>query len=284
MSKQLITESEAIRDEVRVGANSAKRVGTLLVQMANEVNGIYTNVLDWINNDRPQGGGFILTQSDVVNALTDESELKPLSAKQGKILKAIIDGLVVDNLVTDNESKALSARQGKELAERIEGLSEVYQPLGDYQPAGNYAASVHEHQASDIQETTDKKVMTAEERNILSTLGTTYAKADLSNAVTTLTSGSNTYIKFNNGILIQYGRITTTGQKERRVYMPISFKNDGYKVFYGIEAGADVVQTLYTLNKSTSSFYVSGTFYDPYNGNKGFPGESFDWFAIGIWK
>ena len=118
----------------------------------------------------------------------------------------------------------------------------------------------------------------------LSSLGTTYAKADLSNAVTTLTSGSNTYIKFNNGILIQYGRITTTGQKERRVYMPMSFKNDGYKVFYGIEAGADVVQTLYTLNKSTSSFYVSGTFYDPYNGNKGFPGESFDWFAIGIWK
>ncbi|MBC5605858.1 MULTISPECIES: hypothetical protein [Bacteroides] len=159
-----------------------------------------------------------------------------------------------------------------------------YQPLGDYQPLGNYAASVHEHQASDIQETTDKKVMTAEERNILSTLGTTYAKADLSNAVTTLTSGNNTYIKFNNGILIQYGRITTTGQKERRVYMPTSFKNDGYKVFYGIEAGADVVQTLYTLNKSTSSFYVSGTFYDPYNGSKGFPGESFDWFAIGIWK
>ena len=118
MSKQLITESEAIRDEVRVGANSAKRVGTLLVQMANEVNGIYTNVLDWINNDRPQGGGFILTQSDVVNALTDESELKPLSAKQGKILKAIIDAMVVDNLVTDDESKALSARQGKELAGR----------------------------------------------------------------------------------------------------------------------------------------------------------------------
>lgn len=34
---------------------------------------------------------------------------------------------------------------------------ERYQPLGDYQPLGNYAASVHKHQASDIQETTDKK-------------------------------------------------------------------------------------------------------------------------------
>jgi hypothetical protein len=118
----------------------------------------------------------------------------------------------------------------------------------------------------------------------LSTLGTTYAKADLSNAVTTLTSGNNTYIKFNNGILIQYGRVITYGQKERRVYMPTSFKNDGYKVFYGIEIGANVVQTLYTLNKSTSSFYVSGTFYNPFTGESGFPGEAFDWFAIGIWK
>lgn len=178
--------------------------------------------------------------------------------------------------------------------ELVQGLNELLQNFNShnhdtrnderYQPLGNYAASVHEHQASDIQETTDKKVMTAEERNILSSLGTTYAKADLSNAVTTLTSGNNTYIKFNNGILIQYGRVITYGQKERRVYMPTSFKNDGYKVFYGIEIGANVVQTLYTLNKSISSFYVSGTFYNPFTGESGFPGEAFDWFAIGIWK
>lgn len=153
-----------------------------------------------------------------------------------------------------------------------------------YQPLGDYAALVHGHSMSEIQETVDKKVMTATERDVLSTLGTTYAKADLSNAVTTLTSGNNTYIKFNNGILIQYGRVITYGQKERRVYMPTSFKNDGYKVFYGIEIGANVVQTLYTLNKSTSSFYVSGTFYNPFTGESGFPGEAFDWFAIGIWK
>ena len=140
------------------------------------------------------------------------------------------------------------------------------------------------HPASMILEGTDKLFMTEKERNVLSTLGTTYAKADLSNAVTTLTSGNNTYIKFNNGILIQYGRVITYGQKERRVYMPTSFKNDGYKVFYGIEIGANVVQTLYTLNKSTSSFYVSGTFYNPFTGESGFPGEAFDWFAIGIWK
>ena len=274
MSKQLITESEAIRDEVRVGANSAKRVGTLLVQMANEVNGIYTNVLDWINNDRPQGGGFILTQSDVVNALTDESELKPLSAKQGKILKAIIDGLVVDNLVTDNESKALSARQGKELAERIEGLSEVYQPLGDYQPAGNYAASVHEHQASDIQETTDKKVMTAEERNILSTLGTNYAKSDMSNIVTK-SFGQNGYIKFSNKFIVQWGFATDNQTYYKQtVYLPISFL-DGSSYVVVTSARSDY--TDYYVGRTIASLSASSFVVSVNQANK----EPFYWIAIG---
>ena len=274
MSKQLITESEAIRDEVRVGANSAKRVGTLLVQMANEVSGIYTNVLDWINNDRPQGGGFILTQSDVVNALTDESELKPLSAKQGKILKAIIDAMVVDNLVTDDESKALSARQGKELAGRIEGLSEVYQPLGDYQPAGNYAASVHEHQASDIQETADKKVMTAEERNILSTLGTNYAKSDMSNIVTK-SFGQNGYIKFSNKFIVQWGFATDNQTYYKQtVYLPISFL-DGSS--YVVVTSARSTYTDYYVGRTIASLSASSFVLSVNQANK----EPFYWIAIG---
>lgn len=278
MSKQLITESEAIRDEVRVGANSAKRVGTLLVQMANEVNGIYTNVLDWINNDRPQGGGFILTQSDVVNALTDESELKPLSAKQGKILKAIIDGLVVDNLVTDNESKALSARQGKELAERIEGLSEVYQPLGDYQPAGNYAASVHEHQASDIQETTDKKVMTAEERNILSTLGT---KSIL---VESQSLGQNGYLKCSNGLLIQWGKHSGSTSPSVTIYLTESFLDADYIIQGSIIKDAsdnNVYSALPIANPTKSSFKLDRNFSST---NIGVSSAKFNWIAIGRWK
>lgn len=278
MSKQLITESEAIRDEVRVGANSAKRVGTLLVQMANEVNGIYTNVLDWINNDRPQGGGFILTQSDVVNALTDESELKPLSAKQGKILKAIIDGLVVDNLVTDNESKALSARQGKELAERIEGLSEVYQPLGDYQPAGNYAASVHEHQASDIQETTDKKVMTAEERNILSTLGT---KSIL---VESQSLGQNGYLKCSNGLLIQWGKHSGSTSTSVTIYLTESFLDADYIIQGSIIKDAsdnNVYSALPIANPTKNSFKLDRNFSST---DIGVSSAKFNWIAIGRWK
>ena len=282
MSKQLITESEAIRDEVRVGANSAKRVGTLLVQMANEVNGIYTNVLDWINNDRPQGGGFILTQSDVVNALTDESELKPLSAKQGKILKAIIDGLVVDNLVTDNESKALSARQGKELAERIEGLSEVYQPLGDYQPAGNYAASVHEHQASDIQETTDKKVMTAEERNILSTLGTNFAKSDFSNVITKSLS-QNGYYKFPDGFLIQWGYFSGGTANNQSINFPLSFKSCFSLAFSSTTDNTN--NSIWSVNYAAiyaSYFTVYRRYADA--GSIANSSQSFRWIAIGTWK
>lgn len=161
MSKELIKKAERILDEVRVGANTAKRVGGFLEEIAREVNGLYENVLDWINNEKPQGEGFILTQSDVVNNLTDESELKPLSAKQGKLLKAIIDAMVVDNLVTNDKTKALSAKQGKNLADDIRGVSEVYQPLGDY------AAEVHGNKASDIQEETNKKFMTDAERSLL---------------------------------------------------------------------------------------------------------------------
>lgn len=278
MSKQLITESEAIRDEVRVGANSAKRVGTLLVQMANEVNGIYTNVLDWINNDRPQGGGFILTQSDVVNALTDESELKPLSAKQGKILKAIIDAMVVDNLVTDDESKALSARQGKELAGRIEGLSEVYQPLGDYQPAGNYAASVHEHQASDIQETADKKVMTAEERNILSTLGTKSILAESQSL------GQNGYLKCSNGLLIQWGKHSGSTSPSVTIYLTESFLDADYIIQGSIIKDAsdnNVYSALPIANPTKNSFKLDRNFSST---DIGVSSAKFNWIAIGRWK
>lgn len=166
MSKELITKTEQIRNEVRVGANTAKRVGGVLVDMAREVNGLYENVLDWINNEKPQGGGFILTQSDVVNELTDDSELKPLSAKQGQILKAILDALIVDDLATDDDSKALSARQGKKIADDLR----KHNHDGTYQFAGDYATEEHTHVATQVMEDTLHRFMTDGERNSLSTL------------------------------------------------------------------------------------------------------------------
>ena len=92
-------------------------------------------------------------------------------------------------------------------------------------------------------------------------------------------------MKFNNGILIQWGFITTQGQKRRFVSLPISIKDAGYRVFFGIEFGADnVIQTLYIINKYTSSFYADGSFYSTDTGSSGYPSEAFNWLAIGLWK
>ena len=69
-----------------------------------------------------------------------------------------------------------------------------------YQPLGDYAALVHGHSMSEIQETVDKKVMTATERDVLSTLGTKYAKADFSNVITK-SLGQNGYYNFSKWVL-----------------------------------------------------------------------------------
>ena len=277
MSKELITKAEEIRDEVRVGANTSRRVGGFLEEMAREVNGLYENVLDWINNEKPQGGGFILTQSDVVNNLTDENELKPLSAKQGKLLKAIIDALVVDNLVTNDETKALSAKQGKNLADNIRGLSEVYQPLGDYAP------ETHTHKATDVQEDTAHKFMTDTVKNTLSSLGTNFAKSDLSNVVTK-SFGQNGYYKLSDGLMLQWGYSSSSG-RNKTIYLPTSFYDTNYSVMITMRRKEDNTTNLtgdvYTLSKS--SFIMFGLFHSTDSNNGAYSG-GFSWFAIGRWK
>ena len=65
-----------------------------------------------------------LTAAVVVDNLTTEDAEKALSAKQGKVLKTLVDGAVAaadiaDDLVTDDATKVLSAKQGKALADRV---------------------------------------------------------------------------------------------------------------------------------------------------------------------
>lgn len=157
---------------------------------------------------------------------------------------------------------------------------ERYQPLGDYQPLGNYAASIHEHQASDIQETADKKVMTAEERNILSTLGTTYAKADLSNVITK-SLGLNGYYKFPDGLLMQWGYSNSSGVSTR-INFPISFYNDNYSITMGVNGGIGTITSLSIIITERASTYikVKGTMGDSSSTHD----NSFYWIAIGRWK
>jgi hypothetical protein len=151
---------------------------------------------------------------------------------------------------------------------------ERYQPLGDYQPLGNYAASIHEHQASDIQETADKKVMTAEERNILSTLGTNYAKSDMSNIVTK-SFGQNGYIKFSNKFIVQWGFATDNQTYYKQtVYLPISFL-DGSS--YVVVTSARSAYTDYYVGRTIASLSASSFVVSVNQANK----EPFYWIAIG---
>ena len=62
-----------------------------------------------------------------------------------------------------------------------------------------------------------------------SSLRTTYALADLSNATSKSFGSSSSYMKFNNGLLIQWG--TKTGAIGfSSLYLPISFLDTNYSV------------------------------------------------------
>lgn len=146
-----------------------------------------------------------------------------------------------------------------------------------------FALLKHTHKASDVTEETNKRFITDEEKDKLSTLSTTYAKADLSNAMT-VSLGQNGYAKFNNGLLIQWGTNTGTNQY-RTVYFPTSFFNNKYSVVTTSQSPGNVnnVTTFTTDTYSVSSFRVVGAFLGT-NGSYGYPGEPFRWFAIGRWK
>lgn len=120
-----------------------------------------------------------------------------------------------------------------------------------------------------------------------SSLGTTYAKADMSNIATCRfsTGTISSYIKFSNGLLICWGWLNSTGLT-RTVYLPISFANDSYRVSLTSETpiATVVVSSITVNNKSVSAFKVRGDFHNATTGASGYPSEPFDWIAIGQWK
>lgn len=87
--------------------------------------------------------------------------------------------------------------------------------------ANNYSHPAS-HPASMIEESTTRKFMTDAEKTLLSSLGTTYALADLSNAMSVNLS-LNGYAKFNNGLLVQWGRVGGSSTVSYSVTMPTSF-------------------------------------------------------------
>ena len=119
-----------------------------------------------------------------------------------------------------------------------------------------------------------------------SSLGTTYAKADLSNAATKSFGSSSSYIKFNNGLLIQWG--TRSGVTSwTNLYLPISFYDINYTIQmtgnYGNKAETVIYVPMPFITKYTSYFQF-GTPYTTLNRAFAWTTWSFNWFAIGRWK
>ena len=118
-----------------------------------------------------------------------------------------------------------------------------------------------------------------------SSLGTTYALADLSNAISVNLS-LNGYAKFNNGLLVQWGRVGGSSIASYSVTMPASFYNTENKIFATVykpsSDSAVYSSSPLAINKTVSRFYLNRNYAS--GGTTGLSQESWDWFAIGRWK
>lgn len=112
---------------------------------------------------------------------------------------------------------------------------------------------------------------------------TTYAKADLSNAMT-VSLGQNGYAKFNNGLLIQWGYSAGTSSAAQTVYMPTSFYDTNY-IAIGSVIKNNTDNNAYTFcpiyGYSINSFKVDRNFVST---STGVSSAKFNWIAIGRWK
>lgn len=146
-----------------------------------------------------------------------------------------------------------------------------------------FALIKHTHKASDVTEETNKRFVTDEEKDELSTLSTTYAKANLSNAMT-VSLGQNGYAKFNNGLLIQWGYSAGTSSAAQTVYMPTSFYDTNY-IAIGSVIKNNADNNAYTFcpiyGYSINSFKVDRNFVST---STGVSSAKFNWIAIGRWK
>ena len=118
---------------------------------------------------------------------------------------------------------------------------------------------------------------------LLSTLGTTYAKADLSNAMT-VNLGRNGYAKFNNGLLIQWGFKENSITGGTIVYFPMSFYDSNYALTpfpYGSSGDTNILAA-FIYNANTSYCYIGRR--NISNGNPVNSMFSVGWIAVGRWK
>ena len=96
----------------------------------------------------------------------------------------------------------------------------------------------------------------------------------------------NGYQKFNNGLMIQWGRVGGSSTAWYSVTMPTSFYNTEYKIFATVykpsSDSAIYSASPIATNKTVSRFYLNRNYAS--GGTTGLSQESWDWFAIGRWK
>lgn len=96
----------------------------------------------------------------------------------------------------------------------------------------------------------------------------------------------NGYQKFNNGLMIQWGRVGGSSTVSYGVTMPTSFYNTEYKIFATVykprSDSAIYSASPIATNKTVSRFYLNRNYAS--GGATGLSQESWDWFAIGRWK
>ena len=139
-----------------------------------------------------------------------------------------------------------------------------------------FALIEHTHKASDVTEEKNKRFVTDEEKDELSNLSTTYAKADLSNAMT-VSLNQNGYAKFNNGLLIQWGRCGAVVGYQY-AYLPTSFYNTDYTVVTTTISSYQTIVGKMVVSKNISNFRIRSVT------SEGEGGEEWNWMAIGRWK
>ena len=190
----------------------------------------------------------------------------------------------------------------------------VYQPVGSYAPASHKhgASEINEddthrfmtdeerekldgiaagankythpdkHPASMIEESTSRKFMTQDEKTLLSSLGTNAIQSSGQSL------GQNGYIKYSNGLLMQWGTRAGATGGAISLYFPTTFYNTDYNIYFtgavNNTSESFIYAPGYDLNGKYTSYCKVLT-----RGINSTPaivwtGWNFTWFAIGRWK
>lgn len=95
----------------------------------------------------------------------------------------------------------------------------------------------------------------------------------------------NGYVKYSNGLLIQWGKKTSGVSYQGTIYFPISFYNSYYSLCIGPAKGNVVDNSSWIANYTAikvGSFNYINTY--SMNGSNNTSSAEFSWFAIGRWK